>query len=78
MAEGLVQGLVGALLAIAALRIFQPVFENSLPSSDQLVLFSEFTFSGVDMLWTYLLLGGVGAGIGTAAAAIAVTWFLDA
>jgi cell division transport system permease protein len=78
MAEGLVQGLVGALLAIAALRIFQPVFENSLPSSDQLVLFSEFTFSGVDMLWTYLLLGGVGAGIGTAAAAIAVTWVLDA
>ena len=71
-------GLVGALLAIAALRIFQPGFENSLPSSDQLVLFSEFTFSGVDMLWTYLLLGGVGAGIGTAAAAIAVTWFLDA
>ncbi len=78
MAEGLVQGLVGALLAIGALRIFQPVFENSLPSSDQLVLFSEFTFSGVDMLWTYLLLGGVGAGIGTAAAAIAVSWFLDA
>lgn len=78
MAEGLVQGLVGALLAIGVLRIFQPVFENSLPSSDQLPLFGELTFSGVEMFGTYLLLGAVGAGIGTAAAAIAVSWFLDA
>lgn len=78
MAEGLVQGLVGAGLAIIALRIFQPVFEGSLPSSDQLPLFSELTFSGVEMFGTYLLLAGVGAGIGTAAAAIAVSWFLDA
>ena len=77
MAEGLVQGLVGALLAIGVLRIFQPVFENSLPSSDQLPLFGELTFSGVEMLGTYILLGAVGAGIGTAAAAIAVSWFLD-
>lgn len=77
MAEGLVQGLVGALLAIGVLRIFQPVFENSLPSSDQLPLFGELTFSGVEMFGTYVLLGVVGAGIGTAAAAIAVSWFLD-
>jgi len=77
MAEGLVQGVVGALLAIGVLRIFQPVFENSLPSSDQLPLFGELTFSGVEMLGTYVLLGVVGAGIGTAAAAIAVSWFLD-
>lgn len=77
MAEGLVQGLVGALLAIGVLRIFQPVFENSLPSSDQLPLFGELTFSGVEMFGTYVLLGAVGAGIGTAAAAIAVSWFLD-
>ncbi len=76
MAEGLVQGLVGALLAIGVLRIFQPVFENSLPSSDQLPLFGELTFSGVEMFGTYVLLGVVGAGIGTAAAAIAVSWFL--
>lgn len=78
MAEGLVQGLIGAVLAIGLLRIFQPVFENSLPSSDQLPLFGELTFSGVEMLGTYVLLGVVGAGIGTAAAAIAVSWFLDA
>jgi len=32
----------------------------------------------VEMMGTYVLLGAVGAGIGTAAAAIAVSWFLDA
>jgi cell division transport system permease protein len=78
MAEGMVQGVVGAALAIGVLRIFQPVFERSLPSSDQLPLFGELTFSGVEMMGTYILLGVVGAGIGTAAAAIAVSWFLDA
>jgi cell division transport system permease protein len=78
MAEGLIQGLVGALLAIGALRIFQPVFERSLPSAEQLPIFGELTFTGVEMLSTYLLLGVVGAGIGMAAAAIAVSWFLDA
>lgn len=78
MAEGLIQGVSGAALAIGSLVVFKPIFENSLPSGDQLPLFAELTFSSVEMFGTYLFLGSVGAGIGTAAAAIAVSWFLDA
>ncbi|MCC5952509.1 MAG: FtsX-like permease family protein [Acidimicrobiia bacterium] len=76
MLEGLLQGLVGAVLAIGALAIFKPFFEDSLPA-EELPLFSELTFSSVEMFGTYLFLTSVGILVGTVAAAIAVSYFLD-
>ena len=42
MVEGLVQGIVGALLAILGLLLFKPFFEQWLPPADQFPLFSGF------------------------------------
>ena len=43
MLEGLVQGLLGAVVAIATLAVFQPFFEGWLPKPDEIPLVSGFT-----------------------------------
>lgn len=77
MVEGLVQGLVGAVAGMAALAVFHRVFEASLPSSQELPVFGEVSFSSVDLTGTYLALLVVGAAVGTAASALASSWFLN-
>ncbi len=77
MLEGLVQGLIGALLAIGALALFQPFFEGWLPNPQEIPLVSGFTVSTASLLGIYVLLGVVGALVGTIGAGVAVTRFLD-
>jgi cell division transport system permease protein len=77
MLEGLVQGLIGAVLAIAGLIIIKPIFEGWLPKADEIPLVSGFTVGGSALLGIYVLVGVVGALVGTIGAGIAVTRFLD-
>jgi cell division transport system permease protein len=77
MTEGLVQGVIGASLAVAGLALFRPVFEGWLPPADQFPIFSGFVPASSDMLPIYLLLGLVGCLVGGAGAGVAVTRFLD-
>lgn len=77
MLEGLVQGLLGAVIAIGSLVIFKPVLERSLPSPDVIPLFDGITFTNVEMAGTYVFLGAGGMGVATLAAFIGVSFFLD-
>jgi cell division transport system permease protein len=77
MLEGLVQGLLGAVIAIITLAIFKPFFEGWLPKANEIPLVSGFTVSGTSLFGIYALLGVVGALVGTAGAGVAVTRFLD-
>jgi cell division transport system permease protein len=77
MAEGLIQGLLGAIVSIAGLMIFRPIFEGWLPPADQFPIFSGFVPAGPDMLPIYLLLAVVGCLVGATGAGVAVTRFLD-
>lgn len=77
MLEGLVQGLIGALLAIGALAAFRPFFQKWLPSADDIPLVGGFQVSGPEMTVIFVVLGIVGVAIGVIGAAIAVSRFLD-
>jgi cell division transport system permease protein len=77
MLEGLVQGLLGALVAIISLAIFKPFFEGWLPKANEIPLVSGFTVSGASLFGIYALLGVVGALVGTIGAGVAVSRFLD-
>jgi cell division transport system permease protein len=75
MVEGLVQGIVGAILAIAALAIFRPFFEDWFPQDFQ--LFSAITLSTGQAVVIYIVMGVIGCVVGAAGAGVAVTRFLD-
>jgi cell division transport system permease protein len=77
MLEGLVQGLTGALAAIAGLAVFKPFFEDWLPNPEDFPLVSGFTIAGGELVGIFVLLGVVGILVGTVGAAVAVTRFLD-
>jgi cell division transport system permease protein len=77
MLEGLVQGMLGAVVAIISLAIFKPFFEGWLPKANEIPLVSGFTVSGAGLFGIYALLGVVGALVGTIGAGVAVTRFLD-
>lgn len=75
MVEGLVQGVVGAILAIVSLAIFRPFFEDWFPQDFQ--LFSAITLNTTEALWIYSVMGVIGCVVGAAGAGVAVTRFLD-
>jgi cell division transport system permease protein len=77
MAEGLIQGLAGAVVSVVGLAFFRPIFEGWLPPPDQFPIFSGFVPASSDMLPIYLLLVVVGALVGATGAGIAVSRFLD-
>jgi cell division transport system permease protein len=77
MLEGLVQGLIGALVAVGVLVVVRPVFLGWLPKPEEIPLVSGFTVSGADFFGICLAMGVVGAAVGTVGAGIAVTRFLD-
>ncbi len=77
MLEGLVQGLIGAFLAIGALAAFKPFFQKWLPSAEDIPLVGGFQVSGGEMMVIFVLLGVVGIVIGAIGAGIAVSRFLD-
>ena len=77
MAEGLVQGVLGAALSIGALALFRPFFESWLPPADQFPIFTGFVPASSDMVPIYLLMAVVGCLVGASGAGVAVTRFLD-
>jgi cell division transport system permease protein len=77
MLEGLVQGLIGAVVAIASLVIFKPFFERWLPNPQDFPLVSGFVLSGSELALIYILMGVTGCAVGAIGAGIAVTRFLD-
>jgi cell division transport system permease protein len=77
MLEGLIQGFVGAVVAIAGLAVLRPFFLNWLPDSEDFPLISGFTVTGGELTGIFVLLGIVGILIGTIGAGIAVSRFLD-
>jgi len=77
MLEGLIQGVIGAALAIGALALFKPFFEKWLPSSQDFPLVGGFVLSGTEIASIFLLLGVTGCVVGAIGAGIAVTRFLD-
>jgi cell division transport system permease protein len=77
MLEGLVQGVVGALLAVLALAAFKPFFQSWLPSSTDFPLVSGFVLSGRELFTIYALMIFTGCLVGVIGAGVAVTRFLD-
>ena len=77
MLEGLVQGVLGAVIAVGALAIFKPFFEQWLPSSDDFPLVSGFVLTTSELVSIYVLLGITGCVVGAIGAGVAVTRFLD-
>ncbi len=77
MLEGLVQGVAGALVAIAILVGIKPVFEGLLPNADDIPLVSGFVVQTSQLTGIFLLMGVVGILVGAVGAGIAVTRFLD-
>lgn len=78
MTEGLVQGIIGAAIAIGSLVfLIRPFLEDLVPSDTQSPLFSGFALSGPEVLGTCLLVGAIGIVVGAVGAGIAVTRFLD-
>lgn len=77
MLEGLVQGLIGAFLAIGALAAFKPFFQKWLPSAEEIPLVGGFQVGGGEMVFIFVTLGIVGIAIGAIGAGIAVSRFLD-
>jgi cell division transport system permease protein len=77
MLEGLVQGLIGAVIAISALAMFKPFFEKWLPNPQEFPLVSGFVLTGSELALIYVLMGVTGCAVGAIGAGIAVTRFLD-
>ena len=77
MLEGLVQGVLGAVIAVGALMIFKPFFEQWLPSSEDFPLVSGFVLTTSELVGIYVLLGFTGCVVGAIGAGVAVTRFLD-
>ena len=77
MLEGLIQGVIGATLAVGGLALFKPFFEKWLPSSQDFPLVSGFVLSSTEIAGIFLLLGVTGCVVGAIGAGIAVTRFLD-
>jgi len=77
MLEGLIQGIIGATLAVGALALFKPFFEKWLPNPQDFPLVSGFVLSGTEIAGIFILLGVTGCVVGAIGAGIAVTRFLD-
>src|SRR6476659_2705871 len=77
MLEGLVQGVLGAVIAVGALMIFKPFFAQWLPSSEDFPLVSGFVLTTSELVGIYVLLGITGCVVGAIGAGVAVTRFLD-
>ncbi|MBI2704240.1 MAG: ABC transporter permease [Actinobacteria bacterium] len=77
MTEGLVQGVIGAGLAIGLLVLFRPFYERIVPDPTQFPLFSGMVPASSELFGIYVVLAFIGCVIGTIGAGVAVTRFLD-
>jgi cell division transport system permease protein len=77
MLEGLVQGVIGAVLAIGLLAGLWPFFQDSLPDPEEFALLQGFEASTPETVLIYALIGVIGCIVGAVGAGVAVTRFLD-
>lgn len=77
MIEGLVQGLVGALLAIPAVILIINFIESKLTDTDTINLFQGFAVHSSEQFGVAILLLVVGCAVGVIGSFVAVTRFLD-
>ncbi len=77
MIEGLVQGVLGAAVAIGGVQLLNGYFDYALSRNKELKLFDGFMVTGPQMTFTTLILVGLGCLIGALGSAIAVSRFLD-
>lgn len=77
MIEGLVQGILGAAVAIGGVQLLNGYFDYALSRNQELKLFDGFMVTGGQMTFTTLILVGLGCLIGALGSAIAVSRFLD-
>jgi cell division transport system permease protein len=77
MVEGLVQGIIGAAVAIIGVQGLNWAFDRGLSGNEDLRIFQGFVITGGQMSFTTLLLIGLGCLIGALGSGIAVSRFLD-
>lgn len=77
MIEGLVQGLVGALLAIPAVILIINFIESKLTDTETINLFQGFAVHSSEQIGVSILLLAVGCLVGVIGSFVAVTRFLD-
>ena len=78
IAEGFVQGAIGAGLAVGCLWVLKVVISNALHSHTQQNLLSTFRVTNGDAFGIAILVLFIGAGIGTLGSAIGLRRFLEA
>lgn len=76
MLEGMLQGLLGAGIAFAVVRIGSPFAQRSIRDSD-VALLKLFSWSSSEVLYTGIFVLVVGAIVGAIGSALAVSRFLD-
>jgi cell division transport system permease protein len=77
MVEGLVQGVIGAALAIGTLVVLRPFFERIVPDPQQFPLFAGMVPASSELFGIYAVLALIGCVVGALGAGVAVTRFLD-
>jgi cell division transport system permease protein len=77
MLEGLVQGILGALVAMGATWLAKWLIDLQLSNNQDLRIFQGFAVSGGQLTTTWLLLIGFGCLVGGIGSAIAVSRYLD-
>jgi cell division transport system permease protein len=75
MLEGLVQGLLGALVACFLAWWFAPFFEGLF--KDEALLLNGLAVNSSEMNFVYIVVLAGGTLLGTIASGVAVTWFMD-
>ncbi len=77
MLEGLIQGIIGALIAVGSVVVLNNFFESWLQNTESFAVLQGFVVSGSELLGTSLFILGVGMLVGAIGSGIAVSRFLD-
>jgi cell division transport system permease protein len=77
MIEGLVQGLLGALMAIGGVFFLNHLFRTRIANDPGVTLLKSFVVENSDVFTTCVIVGIAGVLVGVVSSAIAATWFLD-
>jgi cell division transport system permease protein len=74
--EGLVQGLVGSLFAIASATFFSHVWKGSFSGKKVATLFDNIQWTNSEFWTTVLVVGGLGTIVSGLVALLSTTWYL--
>lgn len=77
MLEGLIQGIIGALIAVGSVIVLNNFFESWLQNTETFAVLQGFVVSGSELLGTSLFILAVGMLVGAIGSGIAVSRFLD-